>query len=217
LNAQLRLLDIPAYRVAASPSLVPFLKWPGGKSQELQAISTAAPELAGRFIDPFVGGGSVLLAVPEEVEAWANDAAQDLLELYRAAAEERPAFRNAVIGVAHGWDALRFLRPIYQTLAVEFLDGPSGRGAVSAASGTGAFSRALAMAGPGSPGPDAPPERICAHQTGAIPRDRTPSSPIAPRQPRPRPSETVLPQVDADPRARSWQRASCIGTNVGHR
>lgn len=42
----------------------------------------------------------MLLAIPEEIEAWANDAAEDLIELYRAAAEERPTFRNAVQGVA---------------------------------------------------------------------------------------------------------------------
>jgi DNA adenine methylase len=149
LSAQLRLLDIPAYRLAASPVLVPFLKWPGGKSQEMPAIAAAAPELTGRFIDPFVGGGSVLLAVPEEVEAWANDAAEDLLDLYRAAAEERPAFRNAVVGVAHAWDALRLLGTIYRSLAYEFLDGSSGRVAVSIACSAGALDRPLTLAGPG--------------------------------------------------------------------
>ena len=149
MNAQLLVLSPPAYRLAAAPTLVPFLKWPGGKSLELPAISAAAPELTGRFIDPFVGGGSVLLAVPEEVGALANDAAEDLLELYRAAAEEREAFRNAVAGVAHGWDALRLLAPVYRALAVEFLDGLSGRDALSAAFTTGSFSRALGSAGPG--------------------------------------------------------------------
>ena len=107
MNAQLRILDLPLHRLAPSPSLAPFLKWPGGKSQELSAIAAAAPPLTGRFIDPFVGGGSVLLAVPEEVDAWVNDAAEDLIELYRAAAEERRGFRDATEGVAQAWDALR--------------------------------------------------------------------------------------------------------------
>ena len=35
-----------------------------------------------------------LLAVPEAIEAWANDAAEDLIELYRAAAEGRWTFRG---------------------------------------------------------------------------------------------------------------------------
>ena len=149
MNAQLRLLDLPLSHLAASPSLAPFLKWPGGKSQELPAIAAAAPALTGRFIDPFVGGGSVLLAVPEEVEAWVNDAAEDLVELYRAAAEERRAFRDAAEGVAHAWDALRSFDEVYRALADEFLDGSSGLGAVSAVGRTRLLGLALALAGPG--------------------------------------------------------------------
>jgi DNA adenine methylase len=141
----------PAERLAASPSLTPFLKWPGGKSQELMAIAAAAPPLTGRFIDPFVGGGSVLLAVPGAVEAWANDAARDLIELYRAAAEERRAFRAAVSGVARTWDELGAFEDVYRQLADAFLgrtsmaDGDAGSGPALAH----ALGSALAHAGPG--------------------------------------------------------------------
>jgi len=148
-NAQLRLLDLPVHRIAASPGLTPFLKWPGGKSQELAAIARAAPPLTGRFIDPFVGGGSVLLAVPEEIEAWANDAAEDLIELYRAAVEERWAFRHAAEGVAAAWDALRSFEELYRGLADDFLDGSSGLASVAIGSRTRDFEPALALAGPG--------------------------------------------------------------------
>jgi DNA adenine methylase len=148
-NAQLRILDLPLYRLAPSPSLSPFLKWPGGKSQELSAIAAAAPPLTGRFIDPFVGGGSVLLAVPEEVDAWVNDAAADLIELYRAAAGERRAFRDAAEGVARAWDTLRSFEGVYRAVADEFLDGSSGLGAVSAVGRSKALGLALALAGPG--------------------------------------------------------------------
>ncbi len=149
MNAQLRLLDLPVHRIAASPGLTPFLKWPGGKSQELAAIARAAPPLIGRFIDPFVGGGSVLLAVPEEIEAWANDAAEDLIELYRAAAEERWAFRHAAEGVAEAWDALRSFEELYRALADEFLEGSSVLAAASIGSRTRGLELALALAGPG--------------------------------------------------------------------
>jgi len=148
-NAQLRLLDPPAHRIAASPDLTPFLKWPGGKSQELAAIARAAPPLTGRFIDPFVGGGSVLLAVPEGIEAWANDAAEDLIELYRAAAEERWAFRRAAEGVAKAWDALRSFEELYRALANDFLDGSSGLAAMPIGSRASGLELALALAGPG--------------------------------------------------------------------
>jgi DNA adenine methylase len=148
-NAQLRLLDLPVHRIVASPGLTPFLKWPGGKSQELAAIARAAPPLTGRFIDPFVGGGSVLLAVPEGIEAWANDAAEDLVELYRAAAEERWAFRHAAEGVAEAWDALRSFEELYRGLADDFLDGSSGLAAMPIGSRARGLELALALAGPG--------------------------------------------------------------------
>jgi DNA adenine methylase len=148
-NAQLRLLDLPRYRLAASPTLAPFLKWPGGKSQELPAIAAAAPALTGRYIDPFVGGGSVLLAVPEDVEAWVNDAAEDLIELYRAAADERGSFRDAVSGVAGAWDALASFADVYRTLSEVFLGGSSGLEPVFAARLSRAFKRALDKAGSG--------------------------------------------------------------------
>jgi DNA adenine methylase len=148
-NAQLRLLDLPVHGIAASPGLTPFLKWPGGKSQELAAIARAAPPLTGRFIDPFVGGGSVLLAVPEGIEAWANDAAEDLIALYRAAAEERWAFRHAAQGVADAWDALRSFEELYRALADDFLDGSSGLADVPIGSRTRGLELAVALAGPG--------------------------------------------------------------------
>jgi DNA adenine methylase len=148
-NARLRLLDPPADRIAASPGLTPFLKWPGGKSQELPAIAAAAPPLTGRFIDPFVGGGSVLLAVPAGIEAWANDAAEDLIAVYRAAAEERLDFRHAADGLARAWDALRAFGDLYRSLAAEFLDGSDGLGAVRTGSRARGLEPALALAGPG--------------------------------------------------------------------
>lgn len=149
MSAQLRILDAPAERLATRPSLTPFLKWPGGKSSELAAIASAAPPLAGRFIDPFVGGGSVLLAVPHETEAWANDAAEDLVELYRGAAEDRWAFRTAVGGVADAWDALGSLDELYEALAEDFLAGASGLAIVHADGHARSLGSVLALAGAG--------------------------------------------------------------------
>lgn len=146
---QLPLLDLPHDRITASPTVVPFLKWPGGKTQELSAIAAAAPALTGRFIDPFVGGGSVLLAVPHEVEACANDASPDLIGLYRAAAERRPTFREAITGVAGAWEGLRAFGEVYASLADEFLGGSSGSRAVSSSIRAQVFQRVLDLAGPG--------------------------------------------------------------------
>ena len=149
MNAELRVLDVPRFRLAAAPRLVPFVKWPGGKTQELSAIASVAPPLTGRYIDPFVGGGSVLLAVPGEVEAWANDAAEDLIELYRAAADERASLRGAVAGVAQSWNDFGALDDIYRSLAGEFLEGTSGLNTVSGAVASRTVRRVMQAAGAG--------------------------------------------------------------------
>ena len=112
-----------APRLAAEPSLTPFLKWPGGKSQELPAISAAAPDLLGRFVDPFVGGGSVLLAAPADVPAVVNDACQDLVAIYRAAASQEAAFREVISALAAAWDGLTERDGVFEDLADIFLHG----------------------------------------------------------------------------------------------
>ena len=41
----------------------PFLKWVGGKTQILDTILNKIPKEMNNYHEPFVGGGSVLLAV----------------------------------------------------------------------------------------------------------------------------------------------------------
>lgn len=120
----------PVPRLAARPIVRPFLKWPGGKSQELPSIAALAPPLAGRFIDPFVGGGAVLLATPPAVAAWANDACPELVALYAAAASRDDVVRGAIAGVASAWDGLSSIPELCDDLADAFLAGSSARVAV---------------------------------------------------------------------------------------
>ena len=113
-------LTLPGFlapAIDARPALTPFIKWPGGKSQELSAIAAAAPPLCGRLIDPFVGGGSVLLATPVEVPALANDACRDLIGLYVSAATGDRVFREAVNALATTWQGLASLDDLYTELA----------------------------------------------------------------------------------------------------
>jgi DNA adenine methylase len=119
-------MPLPSFiapQIDVASRLTPFLKWPGGKTQELAAIAAVAPPLVGRLIDPFVGGGSVLLATPPEVPAAANDACRDLIGLYSAASTEDHEFRTAVAAVASAWDRLAHLRDLYADLASAFLSG----------------------------------------------------------------------------------------------
>lgn len=137
-------------RVGGSPSLSPFLKWPGGKTLELASIAAAAPALIGQFIDPFVGGGSVLLATPIEVPALANDACRDLVELYTRAASGDREFREAADGLADAWDELADFESAYADLAVAEADLPSAA-EVAIVRQVEVFSHALIRMGPGLP------------------------------------------------------------------
>jgi DNA adenine methylase len=137
-----------APRIHANPGLVPFLKWPGGKTLELDAIAGAAPPLTGRFIDPFVGGGSVLLATPVEIPALVNDACRDLVELYTSAASGNRAFRAATDGLAGAWDDLAHLDGLYAELAIDE-QSPGNDASVTTANHSRMLERVLAQAGPG--------------------------------------------------------------------
>jgi DNA adenine methylase len=110
-------------RLEARPLVAPFLKWPGGKSQELPAIAALAPPLTGRLIDPFVGGGAILFATPPEVAAWANDACPELIGLYAAAASRDDGLIQAIAGIAGAWDALSSVPSLCEDLADAFLAG----------------------------------------------------------------------------------------------
>ena len=69
------------YRNIAS-ELAPIIKWPGGKEKELKYIIPNAPTF-NRFIEPFVGGGSVYMGI-ESDKYIINDFSSELIELYRS-------------------------------------------------------------------------------------------------------------------------------------
>ncbi len=69
------------YRNIAS-DLSPIIKWPGGKEKELKYIIPNAPTF-NRFIEPFVGGGSVFMGIESE-EYLINDLSSELIELYHS-------------------------------------------------------------------------------------------------------------------------------------
>jgi DNA adenine methylase len=135
-------------RLQGARPLSPFLKWPGGKTLELAAIAAAAPALSGRFIDPFVGGGSVLLATPVAVPAKANDACRDLVEVYARAVSGERAFRVAVDGLADAWAELADFDSAYAELAMAEAGSPDDA-AVAIARHVEQFSRVLMPTGPG--------------------------------------------------------------------
>jgi len=136
-------------RLESVPALRPFIKWPGGKSAELPAIAAKAPPLGGRLIDPFVGGGSVLLATPPDVPAWANDACEDLVRLYAAAASNDAALKDALDGIAAAWAGLDLEQPSYHDLAEVFLHADDRLLPIALARHESSFVAHVRRAGPG--------------------------------------------------------------------
>lgn len=64
------------------PFARPFLKWAGGKRSLLNEILPRIPEISGRYIEPFLGAGAVLLAIPVEIPKLANDFNSELISVY---------------------------------------------------------------------------------------------------------------------------------------
>lgn len=69
------------------PDPKPILKWVGGKSQFINKISdNLSKQTFKRFVEPFVGGGSVFLNIlPKNV--WINDINSDLINMYKIVKE----------------------------------------------------------------------------------------------------------------------------------
>ena len=60
----------------------PFVKWAGGKTQLLDRLKAHMPTDYGRYYEPFIGGGALLLELqPERVVI--NDINEQLLNVYR--------------------------------------------------------------------------------------------------------------------------------------
>jgi len=62
-------------------SLLPFIKWPGGKRKVLPEISKYVPEKYGTYFEPFLGGGAVLFGLtPDRVNV--SDINPELINTY---------------------------------------------------------------------------------------------------------------------------------------
>ena len=87
--------------------LQPIIKWPGGKEKELKYILPNLPKF-NRYFEPFVGGGSVFMAVQAR-EYFINDFSSELVLLYNYIATSDNAFFRYVELIDKSWEnALKF-------------------------------------------------------------------------------------------------------------
>ncbi|MGO5095835.1 DNA adenine methylase [Agathobaculum sp. LCP25S3_E8] len=78
----------------------PFVKWAGGKKQLLDRLEAHMPATYGRYYEPFIGGGALLLHLQPE-RAVINDTNEQLLNVYRQLKTDA----EAVIAAVNALDA----------------------------------------------------------------------------------------------------------------
>lgn len=89
--------------------LPPIIKWPGGKEKELKYIIPNLPTF-NRFFEPFVGGGSVFMAIQAK-EYYINDFSAELISLYNSIALQDKKFFEYIEMMDASWEnAAHFFR-----------------------------------------------------------------------------------------------------------
>ncbi len=97
-------------------SLAPVVKWAGGKARELPYLLPLFPPSFGRYIDPFVGGGAVYLAV-KAPQMLANDLSPELINLYTSLRDNTEPFLECLQEIWKRWKEIE-----ERLTAVDFLE-----------------------------------------------------------------------------------------------
>lgn len=79
-----------------------IIKWPGGKEKELKQILENIPQNFETFYDPFVGGGSVYLAIAAK-KYLINDLSSELIDLYKCIQIQDTNFFEYVEAIDKTW------------------------------------------------------------------------------------------------------------------
>jgi DNA adenine methylase len=117
--------------------IAPLIRWPGGKSAELDLIRANMPPAARRYFEPFVGGGAVFLAISDNVPAYLNDISQELIDFYAEVAA----------GGAKLCDVLQALDDLWKSIEVAVdTEAPRLLAAYAAADAAAAFVRPVEAA-----------------------------------------------------------------------
>lgn len=86
--------------------LKPIIKWPGGKERELEIITSNMPKEFNNFFEPFVGGGSVFMALSAK-RYFINDKSSELVNLYRNIGSNNPEFMDWSLAICNSWSAMK--------------------------------------------------------------------------------------------------------------
>ncbi len=97
--------------------LSPFLKWAGGKEQELKYILPLIPPFE-TYYEPFIGGGAVFFSIQARKKI-INDKAPELFNLYTMIAEQNADFFHTLDMFVQHWKCLSSIVDNEATYLVE--------------------------------------------------------------------------------------------------
>lgn len=83
----------------------PFVKYPGGKSKEIPIVLKYLPTNVKRYVEPFVGGGSIYFALNIH-PSLINDKSIDLYQLYFYIKNQDEALKNYLLSMDNAWKDL---------------------------------------------------------------------------------------------------------------
>ena len=84
-----------------NPTIVPFVKWAGGKRQLLGVIEKNLPKTFNTYYEPFIGGGALLFYLQPE-KAIINDLNKELIDTYKAIRSDVNRVREYLLLMEYG-------------------------------------------------------------------------------------------------------------------
>lgn len=97
----------------------PFMKYPGGKSEEVGVIHQYMPNNIENYIEPFLGGGACFLSLDrnEYRSAYLNDFSTELISLYKMIQDRNEIFYNYLLDIWTYWNSMGlFSREFYHII-----------------------------------------------------------------------------------------------------
>jgi DNA adenine methylase len=88
----------------SAEKLSSFIKWAGGKEQELKHILPLIPPFR-RYFEPFVGGGAVYFSIQAD-QKFINDRSPELYRLYMAVARQDAVFFETLESLLASWQQI---------------------------------------------------------------------------------------------------------------
>ena len=106
--------------------LPPFLKWPGGKAEELQLLfgyPNLFPPRFDRYFEPFAGGGAFWRWLQPRGSFFLNDNCTDLIHFYRCLQNRDIRFFDTLAVLESAWHKLRFFSDLSDKHVDDLFEG----------------------------------------------------------------------------------------------